>query len=105
MGFRNKASGLRVCELPWATDQKDKNPNGVLASKQCMLHIATPLGLWFRRFLLTQGSSWLATLGFRTQSLGIGRFSKSDLRPESPGEGDLTLTVSSRIDRSSIESI
>ena len=52
-------------ELPWETAVTDHNPNGVAAHPRELA--ATPLGLKTFRFV-TQGSSFLATLGWRTQS-------------------------------------
>jgi len=65
-GFRNKAQGcearatLGKCGIVYA------NPNGV-ASSDHPENAATPLGLCRYRST-TQGSSWLATLGWMTQS-------------------------------------
>ena len=53
-------------ELPWETGLEDRNPNGVVATPS--KGDATPLGL--NTLPPTpQGSSFLATLGWRTQSL------------------------------------
>ncbi|GDY20554.1 hypothetical protein LBMAG56_18990 [Verrucomicrobiota bacterium] len=51
--------------LPWVTRQKNHNPNGVAAPRHD--RAATPLGL-MPRPTKTQGSSFLATLGWRPQS-------------------------------------
>jgi hypothetical protein len=53
-------------ELPWGTGRKTNNPNGVAAER--LKPDATPLGL---KTIGpgTQGSSLLATLGCKTQSL------------------------------------
>src|SRR5678815_2669170 len=66
---RDSATKPRVArnELPWGNGPKDKNPNGVSALMNVHRGVATPLGLWFCA-PLTQGSSFLATLGFETQS-------------------------------------
>jgi len=53
-------------ELPWGKGTKATNPNGVEAPRR--YPAATPLGLKSVR-LPTQGSSFLATLGWWTQSL------------------------------------
>ena len=69
-------------ELPWGTWRKTNNPNGVAARR--LKPDATPLGLktiWSG----TQGSSFLATLGWKTQSLWdckTGGF--SNVPPEFP---------------------
>ena len=53
-------------ELPWVTERPVFNPNGVVAGdSECA---ATPLGLWADS-AVSQGSSFLATLGFVTESL------------------------------------
>jgi len=53
-------------ELPWETRAEADNPNGVAARRR--KHDTTPLGLKTIRHE-TQGSSFLATLGWKTQSL------------------------------------
>ena len=76
MSFRNsKAESQRDSilqprvasnELPWAVAQNDFNLNGVVS--RFLVRAATPLGL-LTRVQLSQGSSCLATLGWRMQSL------------------------------------
>ena len=64
---RDSGSKPRVArnELPWESVPNDNNPNGVAAPQ--VYRGATPLGL--RTFPdLPQGSSFLATLGWRPQS-------------------------------------
>jgi hypothetical protein len=51
-------------DLPWVTAGKVFNPNGVVPRSH---RAATPLGLWACD-LLSQGSSFLATLGFKPES-------------------------------------
>ena len=51
-------------ELPWESGLKTPNPNGVAARRGGPA--ATPLGLG-KSSAVTQGSSFLATLGWRTQ--------------------------------------
>jgi hypothetical protein len=52
-------------ELPWGFCRETNNPNGVAA--ELLNRDTTPLGL--KRFpLITQGRSFLATLGWMTQS-------------------------------------
>ena len=51
-------------ELPWESVSKAHNPNGVVAWRR--RRDATPLGLK-NHPAVTQGSSFLATLGWRTQ--------------------------------------
>ena len=65
---RDSGSKPRVArdEPPWETGPEANNPNGVAA--QPGKRDATPLGLGIYR-AATQGSSCLATLGWRTQSL------------------------------------
>ena len=65
---RDSGSKPRVArnELPWETRQKADNPNGVAARPR--KRDATPMGLKPHR-AATQGSSFLATLGWQTQSL------------------------------------
>ena len=53
-------------ELPWGTCRKTNNPNGVAAQR--MEYDATPVELTGIR-PGTRGSSFLATLGWKTQSL------------------------------------
>jgi len=53
-------------ELPWVTVGKVLNPNGV--ASRGLPEDATPLGL-MRCIALSQGSSFLATLGYMIQSL------------------------------------
>ena len=65
-GILAQSPGLRVRELPWEIDGLRHNPNGVAARLDG--EDTTPLGLE-RVSHLTQGSSCLATLGWRTQSL------------------------------------
>ena len=67
---RDSGSKPRVArhELPWETGAEVNNPNGVAA--RLRKGDATPLGL-NTDWAATQGSSFLATLGWRTQSLGI----------------------------------
>src|SRR6266404_1937171 len=53
-------------ELPWERELQGHNPNGVAARRR-NCRDATPLGL--RTFsAVTQGSSFLATLGFKPES-------------------------------------
>jgi hypothetical protein len=65
---RDSDSKPRVArdELPWEKWATANNPNGVVARRR--QDDATPLGLKTPR-TKTQGSSCLATLGWRTQSL------------------------------------
>ena len=53
-------------ELPWVAADSDPNPNGVASRFQGLA--TTPLGL-FGLAAMSQGSSFLATLGFRPESL------------------------------------
>src|SRR6266568_8924711 len=53
-------------ELPWVAADSDSNPNGVASRFQGLA--TTPLGL-FGLAAMSQGSSFLATLGFRPESL------------------------------------
>ena len=53
-------------ELPWVYDEKILNPNGVGSRRQ--KSAATPLGLWGND-TVSQGSSCVATLGWKTESL------------------------------------
>ena len=53
-------------ELPWVAADSDSNPNGVASRFHGVA--ATPLG-FFALAAMTQGSSFLATLGFRSESL------------------------------------
>src|SRR5438552_11958876 len=55
-------------ELPWVAADSDSNPNGVASRFQSLA--TTPLGL-FGLAAMSQGSSFLATLGCRPESLGI----------------------------------
>jgi hypothetical protein len=68
---RDSATKPRVARhelLPWLYGAKTNNPNGVAAAQHVFAGDETPLG--FCLFCpVTQGSSSLATLGFRTQSL------------------------------------
>src|SRR3989442_14355969 len=57
-------------ELPWGIEAKTNNPNGVAALRR--KRDTTPLGLNSIGFR-TQGSSFLATLGWKTQSLWDSR--------------------------------
>ncbi len=66
---RDSGSKPRVAgnELPWECGSNDYSPNGVVAMR--VYQGATPLGL--RPFPdFPQGSSFLATLGWRPQSRG-----------------------------------
>src|SRR5882724_13310556 len=83
-GIPQQSPGLRV--VPVRKDRatlgngsEEQNPNGVSAPKN-VDRVATPMGL-FAFGLLTQGSSCLATLGFRTQSLRDWQISKLHVRP------------------------
>ena len=58
-------------ELPWESATSIANPNGVAANPS--ESAATPLGL-NTAATMTQGSSFLTTLGWRTQSLWDNRF-------------------------------
>ena len=78
-------------ELPWESRPKTHNPNGVAAG--CWRRGATPLGLKILPSV-TQGSSFLATLGWRTQP----RWGWGDRRPfrivtplSTVGESDLAF--------------
>ena len=53
-------------ELPWVTVRMESNPNGVAA--RAWHPAATPLGL-FSVVHISQGSSFLATLGSEQESL------------------------------------
>src|SRR5881396_2017156 len=53
-------------ELPWVAARSVSNPNGVASRFHGLA--ATPLGL-FVLAAMSQGSSFLATLGFRLESL------------------------------------
>jgi hypothetical protein len=64
-------------ELPWVTASEVNNPNGVASRREH--RAATPLGLRFFP-AATQGSSFLATLGWRTQSLWDCRSARSAAR-------------------------
>ena len=66
---RDSGSKPRVArhELPWETLAEATNPNGVAARRKSKRD-TTPLGLGTPRSA-TQGSSFLATLGWRAQSL------------------------------------
>jgi len=69
-------------ELPWGMRRKTNNPNGVAAQRLKL--DATPLGLKTIE-PGTQGSSFLATLGWKTQSLWDCRtFGVPSVRPEFP---------------------
>ena len=57
--------GVARNELPWETGPKANNPNGVVA--RLGKHDTTPLGLKTNR-AVTQGSSCLATPGFKSES-------------------------------------
>jgi len=69
VGESQRDSGLkpRVArnELPWVRRHEDFNPNGVAFAPQSR----NPVGVERNFDPLTQGSSFLATLGWQTQSL------------------------------------
>jgi|SRR5882724_4428681 len=83
-GFRNRSQG---CEerATLGKGSEGQNPNGVSAPKQCVLRVATPSGLLVSA-ILTQGSSRLTTLGFRTQSLRDWQISKVWFAPLTLGQ-------------------
>src|SRR5947209_4794468 len=105
MGFRNKAQGCESASYPGQRIRKTKTPTGFwLQNNVCCMsqpHWGCGFGASYLPRVARGSQPWASG----RNPFGIGRFSKSDLRPGSPGEGDLTLTVSSRIDRSSIEPI
>src|SRR6266550_1260561 len=77
---RDSGSKPRVArnELPWERWAKAHNPNGVVAGPRNP--DTTPLGLK-TALATTQGSSFLATLGWKTQSLwDCGQLSQLRLR-------------------------
>jgi len=53
--------------------QRDSNPDGVVASANAPRMVSQPRWGWINLDLLTQGSSFLATLGFRGNPVGIRR--------------------------------
>jgi hypothetical protein len=64
-------------ELPWVAVVEDFNPNGVVSP--FLRQAATPLGLCARA-RVPQGSSFLATLGYETQSLWDCRYRRTIAR-------------------------
>src|SRR5438034_46068 len=71
---RDSGSKPRVArnELPWGTGHEDSNPDGVVANLTRLQNengIATTALRLMICSTMTQGSSFLATLGWRTQSL------------------------------------
>ena len=77
-------------ELPWGRFENAPNPNGVAA--RWLQRDATPLGLKSSR-PVTQGSSFLATLGWKTQSLWDCRKAHLD---SGAAQGGLTGPKTSR---------
>ena len=75
LGRRRRAQSQRDCvlqpkvarnELPWERPANEHNPNGVAACVDHRCH--NPVGVVFLR-TITQGGSFLATLGFEPESL------------------------------------
>ncbi len=66
-GFCNEAQGCEERATLGGRYEMDTNPNGVVASTVAMM--TQPRWGWFDFGWLTQGNSFLATLGWRTQSI------------------------------------
>jgi hypothetical protein len=69
-GFRLKAQGCAAMRHPGKTSEENHNPNGVVANvARDEMEWPQPRCGWKICFTMTQNSSFLATLGWRPQSL------------------------------------
>ena len=92
-GIPAQSPGLRVGELPWEGVQNGFNPNGVASIRSTVR--TKPRWGWHPLSGLTQGSSFLATLGWATESLWDSR----SFRARLVGNGKIGLPHSKTLPR------